>query len=70
MRPYGDRNRRVPRRRRCGLDAVSLNPGEVPAVNPFARMGLQSSDRETPTATYAELQAFRAKADITAACRS
>ena len=25
-------------------------------------MGLKSSDRETPTATYAELQAFRAKA--------
>jgi hypothetical protein len=25
-------------------------------------MGLESSDRETPTATFAELQAFRAKA--------
>jgi hypothetical protein len=34
----------------------------VPLVNPFAAMGLESSDRETPTATFAELQAFRAKA--------
>jgi hypothetical protein len=25
-------------------------------------MGLESSDRETPTATFDELQAFRAKA--------
>jgi hypothetical protein len=28
----------------------------------LAQMGLESSDRETPTASYAELQAFRAKA--------
>jgi hypothetical protein len=42
--------------------ASRRNPGKVPAVNPFARMGLQSSDRETPTATLAELHAFRAKA--------
>jgi hypothetical protein len=34
----------------------------VPLVNPFARMGLRSSNRETPTATYEELLAFRAKA--------
>jgi hypothetical protein len=33
------------------------SPGE-----PFAAMGLQSSNRETPTATFAELQAFRAMA--------
>ncbi|OAF15161.1 hypothetical protein AYJ54_05545 [Bradyrhizobium centrolobii] len=31
-------------------------------VNPFAKMGLESSDRETPTANYDELVAFRAKA--------
>ena len=31
-------------------------------MNPFAQMGLRSSDRETPTATFEELQAFRAKA--------
>jgi hypothetical protein len=37
-------------------------PGKLPLVNPFARMGLRSSDRETPTATYADLQAFRAEA--------
>ncbi|MGY3494191.1 hypothetical protein [Bradyrhizobium sp. USDA 4502] len=38
------------------------NPGKMPLVNPFAKMGLVSSDRETPTATYDELIAFRAKA--------
>jgi hypothetical protein len=48
--------------RRAWNVAARKNPGKVPLVNPFARMGLQSSDRETPTATYAELQAFRAKA--------
>jgi hypothetical protein len=48
--------------RRAWNIAARRNPGKVPAVNPFASMGLQSSDRETPTATLAELQAFRAKA--------
>jgi hypothetical protein len=48
--------------RRAWNVAARRNPGKVPAVNPFARMGLQSSDRETPTASFAELQAFRAKA--------
>jgi hypothetical protein len=48
--------------RRAWNVASRRNPGKVPAVNPFARMGLQSSDRETPTATYVEVQAFRAKA--------
>src|SRR5262249_878407 len=48
--------------RRAWNVASRRNPGKVPAVNPFARMGLQSSDRETPTATYAELQSFRATA--------
>jgi hypothetical protein len=48
--------------RRAWNVAARKNPGKVPVVNPFARMGLQSSDRETPTATYVELQAFRAKA--------
>src|SRR5215831_18860170 len=38
------------------------DPGKVPLVNPFARMGLQSSSRMTPTATFEELQSFRAKA--------
>jgi len=38
------------------------HPGKLPLVNPFAQMGLRSSDRETPTATFDELQAFRAKA--------
>jgi hypothetical protein len=48
--------------RRAWNVASRRNPGKVPHVNPFAAMGLQSSNRETPTATYAELQAFRAKA--------
>ena len=48
--------------RRAWNVAARRNPGKVPPVNPFARMGLNSSDRETPTATFAELQAFRAKA--------
>jgi hypothetical protein len=38
------------------------HPKLVPHINPFAQMGLQSSDRETPTASYEELQLFRAKA--------
>jgi hypothetical protein len=48
--------------RRAWNVAARRNPRKVPLVNPFARMGLKSSDRETPTASYAELQAFRAKA--------
>jgi hypothetical protein len=48
--------------RRAWNVASRCNPGKVPLVNPFARMGLKSSDRPTPTATYTELQAFRAKA--------
>ena len=48
--------------RRAWNIAARRNPGKVPALNPFAQMGLRSSDRETPTATYTELQAFRAKA--------
>jgi hypothetical protein len=48
--------------RRAWKIAARRNPGKVPAVNPFAAMGLESSNRETPTATLAELQAFRAKA--------
>jgi hypothetical protein len=48
--------------RRAWNVTARRNPGKVPLVNPFARMGLRSSDRETPTATFAELRAFRAKA--------
>jgi hypothetical protein len=48
--------------RRAWNVAARRNPGKVPVVNPFAKMGLRSSNRETPTATFAELQAFRAKA--------
>jgi hypothetical protein len=48
--------------RRAWNVVARRHPGKLPLVNPFAQMGLRSSDRETPTATYAELQAFRAKA--------
>ena len=48
--------------RRAWNICARRNPGKLPLVNPFAQMGLRSSDRETPTATYDELQAFRAKA--------
>ena len=41
---------------------AAVIPASCRIVNPFAQMGLRSSDRETPTATYEELQAFRAKA--------
>jgi hypothetical protein len=48
--------------RRAWNVAARRNPGKLPLVNPFAKMGLRSSDRETPTATYEELDIFRAKA--------
>jgi hypothetical protein len=48
--------------RRAWNVAARRNPGKFPLVNPFAQMGLISSDRETPTATFDELKAFRAKA--------
>jgi len=48
--------------RRAWNVAARRNPGKVPLVNPFSKMGLKSSDRETPTATFEELQSFRAKA--------
>jgi hypothetical protein len=48
--------------RRAWNICARRNPGKLPLVNPFAQMGLRSSDRETPTATFEELQAFRARA--------
>jgi hypothetical protein len=48
--------------RRAWNICARRNPGKLPLVNPFAQMGLRSSDRETPTATYDELIAFRTKA--------
>ena len=48
--------------RRAWNVASRRNPGKLPAVNPFSRMGLKSSEQETPTATFDELRAFRAKA--------
>ena len=48
--------------RRAWNVVARRHPGKVPVVNPFAQMGLQSSDRKTPTATYEELQSFRSKA--------
>jgi hypothetical protein len=48
--------------RRAWNIASRRNPGKLPVLNPFAKMGLRSSNRMTPTATFAELKAFRAKA--------
>src|SRR5262249_4571782 len=48
--------------RRAWNVAARRNPGKIPLVNPFSRMGLKASGRETPTASLEELQAFRAKA--------
>jgi hypothetical protein len=48
--------------RRAWFVAARNHPDKVPYVNPFARMGLESSQRETAAATYEELQTFRAKA--------
>jgi hypothetical protein len=48
---------------RSAWNTVSrANPGIFPAKNPFEKMGLQSTNRETPFATYQELQMFRSKA--------
>ena len=48
--------------RRAWNIAARRNPGKLPPVNPFAAMGLISSDAKSPTATYDELVAFRTKA--------
>jgi hypothetical protein len=48
--------------RRAWNIVARRHPGKLPFVNPFAKMGLRSSDRETPTATFEELRTFRAKA--------
>jgi hypothetical protein len=48
--------------RRAWNVAARRNPGKLPLVNPFAQMGLVSSDAETPTASFDELKTFRAKA--------
>jgi hypothetical protein len=48
--------------RRAWNIALRRNPSKVPTLNPFAHMGLVSSNRETPTATYDELESFRVKA--------
>jgi hypothetical protein len=48
--------------RRAWNVVARRHPGKLPLINPFAQMGLRSSNRETPTATFEELQTFRAKA--------
>jgi hypothetical protein len=48
--------------RRAWNIVARRHPGKLPLVNPFAQMGLRSSDRETPTATFEELKIFRTKA--------
>jgi hypothetical protein len=48
--------------RRAWNVGLRRRPRNVPMLNPFAKMGLVSSNRTTPTATFADLQAFRATA--------
>ena len=48
--------------RRAWNIVARRHPGKLPLMNPFAQMGLRSSDRETPTATFEELKIFRTKA--------
>ncbi|MGO9631405.1 MAG: hypothetical protein ACLPXW_20770 [Xanthobacteraceae bacterium] len=48
--------------RRAWNVGLRRHPRSVPMPNPFAQMELVSSNRQTPTATFAELQAFRATA--------
>jgi hypothetical protein len=48
--------------RRAWNVVLRRNPRKVPPLNPFAKMGLVSYNRETPTATYAELTSFRIRA--------
>jgi hypothetical protein len=48
--------------RRAWNVASRANPGKVPLSNPFAGMGLKDASRPTPTATLADLKAFRAQA--------
>ena len=54
-------------RRRAWFICSRRNPkkvvdGTIPMINPFAKIGLEPSDRETPTANYEELIVFRSKA--------
>lgn len=48
--------------RRAWNVVARRHPGKLPVVNPFATMGLRSSDKEAPTATFDDLVTFRAKA--------
>lgn len=48
--------------RRAWNIAFRRQPQKVPTLNPFASMGLESYNRDTPTATFEELESFRAKA--------
>lgn len=49
--------------RRAWFVVARLHPDDVSGPNPFAKMGLKSKEKETPTATMEELRAFVAQAD-------
>src|SRR5258706_14987 len=51
--------------RRAWNVAMRLHPKDVPAANPFAKMGLVSRTRSVAAATYADLLAAVAQADAT-----
>jgi hypothetical protein len=53
--------------RRAWFIAQRIEEKKVPEVNPFAKMGVKTrsvgrAPRETPTATWVELETFRMKA--------
>lgn len=49
--------------RRAWNVVYRAHPKKVPALNPFAKMGLNSEQQETPEATFEELQTFINHAD-------
>jgi hypothetical protein len=49
--------------RRAWNVVLRLHPRDVPALNPFARMGLRGADGVVPEATYLEMLAAVAQAD-------
>lgn len=50
--------------RRAWNVAFRAHPKTVPAANPFSKMGLESSSKPTPTATYDELLRFVEACDV------
>jgi hypothetical protein len=69
LRFVGERERRATANaamrsaRRAWNVVARSHPKKVPVLNPFAKMGLNTEQADTPEATFEELQAFIAHAD-------